>query len=126
VTEKPIYHRTQSDSQTVEDGKNQIASQEIWGGPARNCYFSNIPKVKAYTKVLPLQEDRFSRGEATPTTKELGIEFTTVVEADRCTRPGLASWSGDREGVRNEDGYAKIKVAITFCNQLEEILVANE
>jgi hypothetical protein len=126
VTEKPIYHRTQSDSQTVEDAKNQIASQEIWGGPARNCHFSDIPKVKAYTKVLPLQEDRFSRGEATPTTKKLGIEFTTEVEPDRGTRPGLAYWSGDREGVRNEDDYAKIRVAITFCNQLEEVWVASE
>jgi hypothetical protein len=118
VTEEPIYHRTQSDSQTIEDAKKQIASQEIWGGPARNCYFSDIPKVKAYTKVLPLTEDR--------STKKLGIEFTTAVEPDRGTRPGLAYWSGDRDGVRNEDEYAKIKVAITFCNQLEEVRVASE
>ncbi len=112
MTEEAIYHRTQSDSQTVEDAKKQIASQEMWGGPARNFCCSDIPKVKAYTEVLPPQKDR--------STKKLGIEFTTAVEPDRGTRPGLAYWSGDREGVRNEDEYAKIKVTITFCNQLEE------
>jgi hypothetical protein len=70
------------------------------------------------TRVLPLTEDL--------STKKLGIEFTTSVKPDLCTRPGLAYWSGDRDGVRNEDEYAKIKVAITFCNQLEEVRVASE
>jgi hypothetical protein len=42
------------------------------------------------------------------------------VPPDSGTRPGLAYWSGEREGVRNEDGYAKIRVRITFCNQLDE------
>ncbi len=113
MTEEPIYHRKESDSQTVEDAKKQIASQEIWGGPARNCFFSDIPKVKAFSK----QFDR---------TTERGIEFTTDVEPDRGTRPGLVYWSGEREGVRNEDEWAKIKVQIKFCNQLEEIWIADE
>ncbi|WP_295614614.1 hypothetical protein [Chamaesiphon sp. GL140_3_metabinner_50] len=113
MTEEPIYHRKESDSQTVDDAKKQIASQEIWGGPARNCFFSDIPKVKAFSK-------KFDR------TTERGIEFTTSVEPDRGTRPGLVYWSGEREGVRNEDDWAKIKVQIKFCNQLEEIWIADE
>jgi hypothetical protein len=113
VTEEPIYHRKESDSQTVEDAKKQIAGQEIWGGPARNCFFSDIPKVKAFSK-------KFDR------TTERGIEFTTAVEPDRGTRPGLVYWSGEREGVRNEDDWAKIKVQIKFCNQLEEVWIADE
>jgi hypothetical protein len=36
------------------------------------------------------------------------------------TTPAFVFWSGEREGVRNEDGYAKISVSITFCNQLEQ------
>jgi hypothetical protein len=92
---------------------NSLASQEIWGGPARNCFFSDIPKVKAFSKKL----DR---------TTERGIEFTTAVAPDRGTRPGLVYWSGEREGVRNEDDWAKIKVQIKFCNQLEEVWIADE
>jgi hypothetical protein len=41
------------------------------------------------------------------------VEFTTEVETDSF-HPVFAYWSGNREGVRNEDGYAKIKVTITF------------
>jgi hypothetical protein len=113
VTEKQIYHRTASKSQTADDAIKQIASQEMWGGPARNCFFSDIPKVKAFSK-------KFDR------TTERGIEFTTEVEPDRGSRPGLVYWSGEREGVRNEDDWAKIEVQIKFCNQLEEIWIVDE
>lgn len=58
-------------------------------------------------------------------TKESGIEFTTLVEVDSY-HPKFAYWSGDREGVRNEDGYAKIKVTITYCNQFEEVYIADD
>jgi hypothetical protein len=109
VTKEQIYHRTQSPSQTADIAN----SQEMWGGPARNCFFSDIPKVKAFSR-------KFDR------TTERGIEFTTDVETDRGTRPGLVYWSGEREGVRNEDDWAKIKVQIKFCNQLEEIWIADE
>jgi hypothetical protein len=113
VTKEQIYHRTQSPSQTADIARKQIDSQEMWGGPARNCFFSDIPKVKAFSR-------KFDR------TTERGIEFTTDVETDRGTRPGLVYWSGEREGVRNEDDWAKIKVQIKFCNQLEEIWIADE
>ena len=113
MTKDQIYHRTQSPSQTVAIARDQIASQEMWGGPARNCFFSDIPKVKAFST-------KFDRNT------ERGIEFTTEVEPDRCTRPGLVYWSGEREGVRNEDDWAKIRVQIKFCNQLEEIWIADE
>jgi hypothetical protein len=51
--------------------------------------------------------------------KQRGIEFTTAVPPDPY-HPAFVFWSGEREGVRNEDGYAKISVSITFCNQLEQ------
>jgi hypothetical protein len=113
VTEVQIYHREESRSQTADVARKQIASQEMWGGPARNCFFSDIPKVKAYSQ-------KFDRAN------QRGIEFTTEVETDRGTRPGLVYWSGEREGVRNEDDWAKIEVQVKFCNQLEEIWIADE
>lgn len=100
------FHRLESPSQTPEVAKMQIDSREIWGGPARNFLQGQLPKVKAYENELP--EDK------------RGIQFTTDVAPDRGCRPGLAYWSGPREGVRVEDGYAKIAVKITFCNQLDE------
>jgi hypothetical protein len=118
VTEETIYHRTETDSQSTEDAKKQIASQEIWGGPARNFHNGHIPKVKAYTGYLPLMSNR--------RTKDKGIEFTTAVEPDYGCHPNIPTWSGEREGVRNEDGYAKIKVQIKFCNQLDEVWVVDE
>lgn len=95
-----IYHRRESPSQTTEIAKQQLASQEIWGGVSR---LSNIPKVKAYNGHLP---EGFK-----------GIEFTTDVPPDREMTPNLAYWSGDRPGVRNEDGFAKIKVRIIKTTQ---------
>jgi hypothetical protein len=110
VTEETIYCRRETSSQTIEDAKKQIASQEIWGGPCRGLFASDIPKVKAYIEKSSLAVLGWR-----------GIEFKTEVQRDPGTRPGLAYWSGDREGVRNEDGYAKINVEITFCNQLDEV-----
>jgi hypothetical protein len=117
VNQEPIYHREASDTQTAAVAAMQIESQEIWGRPARNCFASDIPKVKAYAHQLSTDD----RGK-----KEQGIEFKTDVPPDRGTRPGLLYWSGDREGVRNEDGYAKIKVKIVFCNQLNQVYVGDE
>jgi hypothetical protein len=113
-----MYHRTETDSQSAEDAKKQIASQEIWGGPARNFHNSHIPKVMAYTGYLPLTNDQ--------RTKQKGIEFTTLVKPDNGCHPNIPTWSGDREGVRNENGYAKINVKINFCNQLDEVWVSDE
>jgi hypothetical protein len=118
VTERPIYHREESSSQTAQTAVLQIDSQEMWGGPARNTFQSDIPKVKAFHHKLPQD----SNGMRT----KKGIEFNTEVEPDRGTRPGLLYWSGEREGVRNEDGYAKIKVKIRFCNQLEQDYIADD
>jgi hypothetical protein len=117
VTVGQIYHREKSSSQTADVAKQQIASQEMWGGPPRNYVGSDIPKVKAYWNHLPLLNDR--------QTKQSGIEFTTLVEVDSY-HPKFALWSGDREGVRNEDGYAKIDVRITYCNQVNPIYIADE
>jgi hypothetical protein len=112
MTEEQIYRREESPSHTIEDAKRQKESQEIWGGPCRGPFQSDIPRVKVYVGELPLQANQKA--------KIRGLEFLTQVPPDSGTRPGLAYWSGEREGVRNEDGYAKIRVRITFCNQLDE------
>jgi hypothetical protein len=47
VTEGQIYHRKQSrQPDDVATARLQIASQELWGGPAKNFFQSHIPKVK--------------------------------------------------------------------------------
>jgi hypothetical protein len=48
-----------------------------------------------------------------------------IVEVDSC-HPKFAYWSGDRDGIRNEDGYAKIKVMIAYCNQFDPVYIADE
>jgi hypothetical protein len=73
---------------------------------------SDIPKVKAYLGYLEMSK---STGA-----KELGLEFVTEVRPDRCVPPPLVYWSGEREGVHIEDGYAKISIRIVFCNQVDE------
>jgi hypothetical protein len=90
------YHRFVSPTQTLKDIEQQISSLEIWGKAAHNVYQSNIPKVKAFVGKLPKNTS--------------GIEFTTDVPPDPHTPPYLATWSGDRPGVKTEDGYAKLKV----------------
>jgi hypothetical protein len=110
-----IYHRKQSKTpEDIEIARKQIASQELWGGPPRNYLSSDIPKVKGYMNELALLKDR--------QTKESGIEFTTEIAPDSY-HPKFAYWSRQRanpDEVREEDGYAKIKVEILFCNQLPE------
>lgn len=91
-----IYHRLQTPTQTDEDIKMQIESLEIWGKATQNFYQSDIPKVKAYRGRIPFGKE--------------GIEFTTDVSPDPNTPPHLAYWSGDRDGVRTEGEYAKLRV----------------
>jgi hypothetical protein len=109
VNEEPLYHRKKSPSQTAEVAKLQIASQEMWGGPKRNYVSSDEPVVNAWVGAISRETDK-------------GIEFTTAVNPDSY-HPALVEWSvreGPRAGVWVEDGYAKIKVSITFCNQLDD------
>ena len=114
MTVEPIYHRKESKTQTVEDANKQIASQEMWGRATQNYLNSDIPKVKAHKNELPLLGNL--------EIKSRGLEFTTIVTPDRGLPPrsSIVLWSGEREGVRTEDGYAKIKVEIGFCNQLDD------
>jgi hypothetical protein len=118
VTEDQIYYRKQSPSQTLETARKQMASQEMWGGPPSNFLSSHIPKVQAFIHRRPLTADE--------SVELKRIEFTTKVEPDRGCIPYSPSWlidpndpSTEREGLWNEDGYAKIKVKVTFCNQVE-------
>jgi hypothetical protein len=90
------YYRFKSPTQTEEDTRLQLESQELWG---KAPWGSDTPKVQAYTSAYPgVNQNR------------QGIEFTTVVCPDRGTPPGQVSWSNGREGVRKEDGYAKIRL----------------
>ena len=91
------YYRVKSPSQTDEDIEKQIKTKEIWGAKSRNFNRSHIPKVKAYTE--------WRWGKDT-----IGIVFWTDVAPDVGCIPGKPTWSGPREGVKVEDGYAKIKV----------------
>ncbi|MDJ0897736.1 MAG: hypothetical protein QNJ55_02915 [Xenococcus sp. MO_188.B8] len=90
------YYRVQTPTQTEQDIEMQINSLEIWGKAAQNVFQSDIPKVKAYVGKIP-------EGKK-------GIEFTTNIPPDPNTPPHLAYWSGNREGVKTEGGYAKLKV----------------
>lgn len=90
------YYRFFTPTQTEEDIEKQLESFEIWGKPAHNFYQSNIPKVKAFVGNLP-------QGQK-------GLEFTTNIAPDPNTPPYLATWSGNRPGVKTENGYAKLKV----------------
>jgi WD40 repeat protein/nucleoside phosphorylase len=101
-SDSPIYHRFESDSQTSEDSKQQLINNEIWGGVSR-VIPSDIPKVKAYNGPLP--------------EGSIGIEFITNVPPDQGNSSQHVCWSGDRPGVINEDGFAKIKAVITKINQ---------
>ena len=91
-----VYYRLQTPTQTDADIEMQIESREIWGKATQNFYQSDIPKVKAYVGNIPPEK--------------FGIEFTTDVPPDPNTPPHLAYWSGDRDGVRTEEGYAKLRI----------------
>jgi hypothetical protein len=95
------YHRLDSPTQTPFDAIKQVESQEIWGKTPRTGY---LPKVQAYLGSLP--------------SDVRGIEFTTDIEPDPGCPPRQAFWSGEREGVRLEDGFAKIAVTIIRCTQV--------
>ena len=90
------YYRVQTPTQTERDIEMQIENSEIWGRAAQNVFQSDIPKVKAYVGNIPQGEQ--------------GIEFTTNVPPDPNTPPHLAYWSGNREGVTTEGGYARLRV----------------
>lgn len=95
-----IYHRLESSTQTPADARAQEESGELWGGPPWN---SDIPAVRAYTGPLP----RGSRG----------IEFVCFVPPDRQTSPQLARWTGPRDGVIVENGYARVPIRVVRNTQ---------
>ena len=108
MTEEPIYHRRKSPTtQTKDDARKQIASQEMWGKESKYTVNGLFPAVKAWQNQINRESD-------------FGIEFTTKVEPSPSGHPHFAYWYGDRAGVVNEDGYAKIKVTIVFCNQVDD------
>jgi hypothetical protein len=98
------YHRLKSRTQTDEDAALQLGSQEMWG---RTPFNGLEPKVQAYTGRLPAGE--------------IGIEFTTNIPPDNGCTPTMAAWSGSRDDVKMEDGFAKIPVTITDCTQNVDI-----
>lgn len=107
ITTTPIplqhgpYHRLKSPTQSDSTALKQHRSSEIWGRPRRD---SDIPQVQAYVGPLPPNAG--------------GIEFTTPVRPDGGTPPGQVRWTGPREGVVVEDGFAKIRCIITRNTQV--------
>jgi hypothetical protein len=105
-----IYHRFESNSQTVEIAKYQEKSLEILGEvDHRNPYASTIPKVKAYRGLL----DEGKRG----------IEFTTNIPPDSF-HPKFAYWSGDREELTIQGDFAILKV-LTVKNFQKQVKISN-
>jgi hypothetical protein len=120
VTERQNFHRKQSPTQTEENARSQIDTQEMWGGPFSNNAGGETLTVKAWRNELPQSNDL--------KTKRSGIEFTTEIEPDS-DHPSFAYWSyraAKPAQVREEDGYAKIKVKILFCNQVDPVYVAKD
>ncbi len=68
-------------------------------GLLANFYISDTPKVKAYKGPLP-------EGEK-------GFEFTTDSVPDKGGHPFQPTWSGNRPGVRTENGQAVIPCTVT-------------
>jgi len=101
------FHRLKSPTQDVEAMRKQLSSHQIWGRPRRD---SDIPQVQAYTG--PLIGD--------------GIEFYTVVPPDTSLPPGHARWTGPREGVVVEEGFAKIECQITRVFGYKELAERDE
>ena len=73
-------------------------SGELWGSSPRNYFTTDFLKVKAIEGPLPADQR--------------GFEFETDVAPDVGSPSGQGYWSNGREGVRIEDGYAKIKVHV--------------
>lgn len=92
-----VYHRVNDPPEVIQ---KIIASEELWGGPGRNVFQSDIPKVKAFAGPLP------------PDTA--GFEFETDVIPDVGCVPGKPTWCNvpKRAGVFVEDDYAKIKIRL--------------
>jgi hypothetical protein len=90
------FYRIETDEEVMQ---LQVQSREMWGKARRNSYQGLFPAVKAY--------EEWIGGETSK-----GIKFTTDVPPDPSTSCilGQVQWSGERLGVRIEDGYAKIKV----------------
>jgi hypothetical protein len=99
-----VYHRRQSPTQSAEMAALQESSGEIWGTYDR-VMGGRSPFLSVDAYVGPLPDG----------TK--GIEFTTVVPADKNTPPRVARWTGPRDGVIVEGDYAKIKVTVTRNTQ---------
>jgi hypothetical protein len=91
--EPAVYHRyaDEDEAALVE------TSGEVWGLPPRNTFASDIPCVKAYAGRIP------AGGR--------GYEFTTDA-APRIASPSERRWIPGMPGVREEDGYAKIRVTL--------------
>jgi hypothetical protein len=87
---------------TVETMQKVIDSGELWGRAPKNIFSSDIDKVKAWGEGT-LPEDQYGNG----------FEFKTTTPPDKNGVPGKPTWSGNRPGVVNEDGWAKIKIEVT-------------
>ena len=103
------FHRIESPTQSSETAKLQQESQQIWGRARRH---SDIPQVQAYLGPLP---------QISSTTQyERGIEFWTHAAPDKGTVH--ARWTGPRDGVVVEGGFAKVDCVMTRNTQTQVIV----
>jgi hypothetical protein len=100
-TNRRLYYRLESPTQTPDIARQQKQSGEIWG---RSPQQSTIAAVQAYIGPLPAGAR--------------GIEFYTDTPRDPMCPPRVAYWRGPRKGVRVEDGFAKIAVVVTKNSQV--------
>lgn len=99
-----VYHRLEwIPGQSPEVARAQERSGEVWG---RVAHMGLMPCVKAYRGPLP--------------SGARGIEFRTDVEPDPDGPPGVATWTGPRDGVVVEGDYAKIAVTVLRNGQVDE------
>jgi hypothetical protein len=99
-----LYWRRRSATQDAYMATRMIETREVWGGVPR---YSSWPQVQAQRGPLP--------------DGVFGIEFACRVPTDR-PGPGEARWSWGpdeiaRDGVKLEDGFAKVAILVTRCTQ---------
>jgi hypothetical protein len=100
------FHRLESPTQTPEDARLQVESQEIWGRTPR---FGLGPTVQAILGPLP---------DGTR-----GIEFYTPISPDSGEYPVHICWSREGRGTKDEvlveGDYAKIPCVVVRVRQGE-------
>ena len=92
TTQRQLYYRHESPTQSKEVARLQVQSGEVWGRAPQQ---SDLPAVQAYIGQLP------------PGVR--GVEFYTDTVPDTGGSPRIAYWRGPRPGVRVEMTLLKLR-----------------